>query len=49
MNPHNVIAAGHAEFDPAGRNSTEEGRQANRRIEIVLIPNIEELPPMPKE
>jgi chemotaxis protein MotB len=47
LNPHNVIAAGHAEFDPVGRNTTEEGRQTNRRIEIVLIPNIEELPPMP--
>jgi chemotaxis protein MotB len=28
-------------------NSNEAGRQENRRIEIVLLPNISELPPLP--
>jgi chemotaxis protein MotB len=49
LNPRHVIAAGHAEFDPASSNNTAEGRQANRRIEIVLMPKIEELPPIPSE
>lgn len=49
LEPSNLIAAGHGQYDPAASNSTEEGRQANRRIEIVLLPNIEELPSMPTE
>jgi chemotaxis protein MotB len=45
--PTQIAAAGYAEFDPVSDNSTEEGKQGNRRIEIVLMPNIEELPTMP--
>jgi chemotaxis protein MotB len=45
--PENLIAAGHGQFDPVSNNRTPNGRQENRRIEIVLLPNIEELPPMP--
>ncbi len=37
-------AAGYAEFQPARANDTEENRAQNRRVEIVLMPNIEELP-----
>jgi chemotaxis protein MotB len=37
-------AAGYAEFQPARPNDTEENRAQNRRVEIVLMPNIEELP-----
>ena len=44
-----VIAAGHGEFDPIASNGTKEGREKNRRIEIVLMPAISELPPMPEE
>jgi chemotaxis protein MotB len=39
----NVSAAGFAEFDPVGNNSTPEGRAKNRRIEIILLPHIDEL------
>lgn len=49
MNPKNLVAAGRGEFDPVGDNRTNEGRRENRRIEIVLLPNVEELPAMPDE
>jgi len=42
-----LAAAGYGEWDPVGNNKTEPGRQLNRRIEIVLLPNIAELPKMP--
>lgn len=43
-----VTAAGHAEFDPVAPNASPEGRQANRRIEIALQPNVEELIALPE-
>lgn len=43
--PENQLsAAGHADTHPVADNDTEEGRQLNRRIEIVLMPNLDELP-----
>ena len=39
-----VSAAGHAETAPVASNDTPEGRQQNRRIEIILLPNLDELP-----
>jgi chemotaxis protein MotB len=47
VQPTNLAAAGYGEFDAIGDNNTEDGRQSNRRIEIVLLPNIEELPAIP--
>lgn len=47
LKPRTVAAAGYGEFDPVGNNKTEPGRQQNRRIEIILLPNIAELPKMP--
>jgi chemotaxis protein MotB len=43
-----MSAAGYAEFDPAQSNATGSGKQKNRRIEIVLVPNVEELVKMPE-
>src|SRR5262249_36409031 len=41
-------AAGYAEFDPEQRNATEKGRTKNRRIEIVVVHNVEDLVKMPE-
>ena len=40
----NLGAAGYGEFDPVAPNDAEAGREQNRRIEIILVPNLEELP-----
>ncbi len=39
-----LSAAGYADTQPVDTNDTDAGRQNNRRIEIVLLPNIDELP-----
>jgi len=46
MDPKRLSAAGFADELPVGDNATEEGRRANRRIEIVVQPNLNELPGM---
>jgi chemotaxis protein MotB len=43
-----LSVAGYAEFDPAHSNATDAGRTKNRRIEIVIVPNIEDLVKMPE-
>ena len=44
MAMENLSSAGYAETQPVASNDTEEGRAKNRRIEIVLQPNLDELP-----
>lgn len=44
VDPKMLSASGYAEYQPAATNDTEEGKAANRRIEIVLMPNLDELP-----
>jgi chemotaxis protein MotB len=39
-----LSAAGYADTQPVASNSEAEGRKQNRRIEIVLMPNLDELP-----
>lgn len=49
LSPKMMMAAGHGEHDPVATNKTKDGRLKNRRIEISLLPDLEEMPPMPKE
>lgn len=43
VDAHRVTAAGRGEFYPINSNSTTEGRARNRRTEIILSPNLNEL------
>ncbi len=44
MEPDRLSAAGFADFDPVAPNDSPEGKAQNRRIEVELLPNLEELP-----
>ena len=43
LSPANWSAAGYADTDPVADNSTEEGRKKNRRVELVVQPDVEEM------
>lgn len=43
LDPLQLTAAGRAEFMPIANNKTKEGRSANRRIEMILSPNLDDL------
>jgi chemotaxis protein MotB len=43
LDPKNWSAAGYAETDPVATNESEEGRKKNRRVELVVQPNVEEM------
>jgi chemotaxis protein MotB len=43
MDSRNLSAAGYGEFAPLVGNDTAEGRAKNRRIEITLVPNLDEI------
>jgi chemotaxis protein MotB len=49
VEPTNLAAAGYGEYDPVASNETDEGKALNRRIEIIMMPNLEELPSIPKD
>lgn len=44
MDPKRLSAAGYADVMPLASNDTDDGRKQNRRIEIVLVPNLDDLP-----
>jgi chemotaxis protein MotB len=46
MKPKVLAAAGYGEFDPSVPNDSKDHRSQNRRIEIVLQPNLSDLPPL---
>jgi chemotaxis protein MotB len=43
INPTRLTAAGKGEFSPIASNATPEGREKNRRIEIILNPDLSRL------
>ncbi len=43
INPIKIMAAGKSEYSPVATNETKEGRALNRRIEIVILPKLDEL------
>ena len=45
--PHVLSAAGYSDVDPIAKNDTSEGKKKNRRTEITLQPNIDELVKLP--
>lgn len=43
MDPSHLHAAGYGDTDPIADNGTDEGRQSNRRVELVLMPDVSEM------
>jgi chemotaxis protein MotB len=43
VDPQKVVPAGRGEFSPVAEGKTPEARQKNRRTEIILTPNLDEL------
>lgn len=44
MSPQRISAASFGETKPTASNESSEGRQSNRRIEIVILPDLSKLP-----
>jgi chemotaxis protein MotB len=42
LDPAHITAAGRAEYQPVATNDTEEGRAANRRTRIVILPLLDQ-------
>jgi chemotaxis protein MotB len=49
MKAQSIVAAGYGEHDPIAKNATPDGRRENRRIEIILLPDLSELPTLPED
>jgi chemotaxis protein MotB len=47
VKPETLSGAGYADVDPVGTNDAADGRKRNRRTEITVQPNINELVPVP--
>lgn len=43
LDPVRLHAAGYGDIDPVATNETKEGRGQNRRVELVLMPDVEEM------
>jgi len=43
LDPLRLHAAGYGETDPVMKNEGDDGRQQNRRVELVLMPDVEEM------
>ena len=49
IDPKNLTAAGRGEHVPLESNETAEGRAKNRRIEVIMTPNLEEVSKLLKD
>ena len=43
LKPKNWSASGYGEEDPVASNDTNEGKAKNRRVELVVVPSVEEM------
>lgn len=43
LDPNRWSAGGYGEFDPVAANDSPENKQLNRRVELVVLPNVEEM------
>ncbi len=43
INPKQISAAGRSEYNPLVTNDTKNNRAKNRRIEVIIIPNLDEI------
>ena len=46
LDPKRLSAAGYADQSPVAPNDAPESKAKNRRIEITLVPNLDDLPPI---
>ena len=44
VSPKNLSASGYSEYSPMVKNDSKDHQAQNRRIEIILMPNLNELP-----
>ena len=40
VSPERLSATGYGEYSPVAANDTKEGRQKNRRVEIIILPEV---------
>jgi chemotaxis protein MotB len=43
LDPRKWSAAGYSDTDPVANNDSDDGRKKNRRVELVVLPNVEEM------
>lgn len=43
LNAEHLHAAGYGDTDPVAKNDSDDGRKQNRRVELVLMPDVEEM------
>ena len=43
LNPKRWSASGYGQTDPIASNDSPEGRGKNRRVELILMPDVEEM------
>jgi chemotaxis protein MotB len=41
VKPENVSGAAYGEYQPVASNDDQPGRRLNRRIEIIMLPNLD--------